>query len=73
MLGPGESRAVDMDFVVLCRGVFEIGAVVEEVRVLQREEAAGLEGDPERRVWGLQEGCVLVARDSEDGDMAREA
>lgn len=73
VLGPGESRAVEMDFVILCRGVFEIGAVVEEVRVLRREEAVGLEVDPERRVWGLQEGCVLVARDSEDGDMAGEA
>ena len=73
VLESGESRAVDMDFAILCRGVFEIGAVAEEVRVLQREEAAGLGGEPERRVWGLREACVLVARDSENGNIVGEA
>lgn len=71
-LAPGERRVVDVDFAVLCRGVFEIGAVVEEVQVLEREAAAGLGGELERRVWGLREGCVLVARDG-DGDAAAEA
>ena len=65
-LGPGESRAVHMDFAVLCRGVFEIGAVAEEVRVLRgADSTAGLGGEPERRVWGVREGCVLVARDAD--------
>lgn len=71
VLAPGGSRAVDMDFAILCRGVFEIGAVAEEVRVLHREQdvGAGLGGEPERRIWGLREGCVLVARDVEDDNI----
>lgn len=75
VLAPGASRAVNMDFVVLCPGVFEIGAVVEEVRALRRnDDTAGLGADPERRIWGLREPCVLVTRDAEpDGDMAPES
>lgn len=75
VLGPGQRRSVDMHFVILCRGVFEIGAIVEEVQVLDQrrdEQTAGLGGEPERRAWGLREGCVLVARDSDDGDTAEE-
>ncbi|MCJ1462510.1 hypothetical protein MMC07_001112 [Pseudocyphellaria aurata] len=72
-LAPGASRAVDMDFVVLCPGVFEIGAVAEEVQVLRRDvDAAGLGADPERRIWGLREPCVLVARDAEPGNVSNE-
>lgn len=70
ILGPGETSSVDLSFLVLCKGVFELGAVVEEVRVLRPdmggEEGDKLLGEAERRIWGVRERCVLVARDFEE-------
>lgn len=71
ILGPGETSSVDLSFLVLCKGVFELGAVVEEVRVLRPDMGEGeregdkLLGETERRVWGVRERCMLVARDFE--------
>lgn len=67
VLPPGESRSVGMGVVVLCEGVFEVGALVEEVRVLERavEEREVLgDGGGERRVWHAGEACVLVGTDA---------
>lgn len=70
ILGPGETSSVDLSFLVLCKGVFELGAVVEEVRVLRPDVGEGegdkLLGETERRVWGVRERCVLVAKDFEE-------
>lgn len=70
ILAPGETSSVNLSFLVLCKGVFELGAVVEEVRVLRPDigemEGDKLFGETERRVWGVRERCVLVAKDFED-------
>lgn len=70
VLPPGETLSVNLSFLVLCKGVFELGAVVEEVRVLRPDieemEGGKLLGETERRVWGVRERCVLVAKDFEE-------
>ncbi|KAL8749772.1 MAG: hypothetical protein Q9184_006672 [Pyrenodesmia sp. 2 TL-2023] len=69
VLQPGESRDVDVGVVVLGRGRWEVGAVVEEVRVCDAEgdaddddELIRMRGQRERRVWGGEEGVVIVGR-----------
>lgn len=61
---------MNLSFLVLCKGVFELGAVVEEVRVLRPDigemDGGKLLGETDRRVWGVRERCVLVARDFEE-------
>lgn len=70
VLAPGETLSVNLSFLVLCKGVFELGAVVEEVRVLRPDmgemEGGKLLGETERRVWGVRERCVIVAKDFEE-------
>lgn len=70
ILGPGETSSADLSFLVLCKGVFELGAVVEEVRVMRPGMGDGDEdkllGETERRVWGVRERCMLVAKDFEE-------
>lgn len=70
VLEPGQTKTTDMGVLVLCRGVFEVGAIVEEVVVLRKgaEDLEGGVGGAERRVWGAREPCVLIARDSEEGE-----
>lgn len=70
ILAPGETSSVNLSFLVLCKGIFELGAVVEEVRVL-RPDIGEMEGgklwrETGRRVWGVRERCVLVAKDFEE-------
>ncbi len=79
MLRPGESRSVNVGVVVLGRGRWVVGAVVEEVRVCEEGEHSGrggggeeegdddhellrMRGERERRVWGGEEGVVVVGR-----------
>lgn len=78
-LGPGERMSVETGFLVLCRGVYEWRASVEEV-VVRGEgdgrrgggrgraatgEMEGL-GEVGRRMWVAEEGCVVIARDDDD-------
>ncbi|KAL8915881.1 MAG: hypothetical protein Q9208_008814 [Pyrenodesmia sp. 3 TL-2023] len=75
MLQPGESTGMDVGVVVLGRGRWEVGAVVEEVRVCDDEghgergqededddELVRMRGQRERRVWGGEEKVVIVGR-----------
>lgn len=67
VLAPGQTRATDIGVLVLCRGVFEVGAIVEEIVVMRKgaEDANGGVGQAERRIWSASEPCILVARDME--------
>ncbi len=71
--------SVETGFLVLCRGVYEWRASVEEV-VVRGEgdgrrgggrgraatgEMEGL-GEVGRRMWVAEEGCVVIARDDDD-------
>lgn len=68
VLGPGETRVAELQFVVLCRGVFEIGASVEEVRAW-RGEGGAVDGGK----GGIgSEGFDIGGVGSGDGDGARE-
>ncbi|KAI4187766.1 MAG: hypothetical protein L6R41_002612 [Letrouitia leprolyta] len=63
VLAPGESRRMEVGITVLGRGRWIVGGVVEEVRVLEREDGGeGREegGERERRVWGVEESVVVV-------------
>lgn len=76
-LKPQEERIVEMGFVVLCRGEFEISGSVEEIKAI--EDPDGLTGGSElgpdgipvdlisrmigRKTWVSREMCVIVARD----------
>lgn len=75
ILASKQTTSVDLPFLVLCNGVFELGAVVEEVRVLRSAVVAqgadnGIVDGPlaaaQRRVWGVRERCVIVAKDFEE-------
>ena len=78
VMGAKETRDVDIGICALSEGHFEIGAVVEEVKVL--EASAGNDGSEERdvedavlkgwregkrdrRVWYSDEPCVLIAKE----------
>lgn len=71
---------MEVGIFVLGSGVYEIGGVVEEVRVLNGEgdEVGGFSIDGakggkdarDRRVWVTERPCVLIARDEEgDGEL----
>ncbi|KZF21369.1 Trs120-domain-containing protein [Xylona heveae TC161] len=75
LLQPGATTEVITHICALCKGTFEIGATVEEIRPAAASAPpptqADLLEDPlvayagkERRVWHARESCVLVARDS---------
>ncbi|KAG0642031.1 TRAPP II complex [Tuber brumale] len=78
-LEAGEVRVVEIGFVVLCKGEFEVSASVEEVRRGSGggrdgcEGALGPDGIPidvvakmiGRKTWVSREMCVVVARDLE--------
>ena len=81
VLEGGQETTVDMGFCVLSPGSYEIGAAVEEVRVLAAaEEGDGKKegeiedlvlqgrkkGERERRVWYAPEACVVVSKDPHD-------
>lgn len=75
VLGAGEEREVQLGFCVLCAGEFEIGACVEEVRVIKTPpteviDRGGVEEDlggllelarSERRVWHARDACMITA------------
>lgn len=75
VLQPRESRSVELGLMVLGRGWWVVGGVVEEVRVLDHSvgdgDAAeeedddllrGRKGERERRIWGVEEGVEIVGR-----------
>lgn len=75
MLGAGEERKVQIEFCVLCAGGFEVGACVEEVRVIKTPPPEKIDGGgaiedlgglaelrrSERRVWHARDACVITA------------
>lgn len=83
-LGGRESTEVVLGVTTLCRGDFEIGASVEEARLVGekgKEETHGkrqrantknimdaLLGVRERRIWHCREPCLVVVRDDDDDD-----
>ena len=74
VLEAGGRRDVDIGVVVLAGGVYEIGAMVEEVRVLDDDvDGDGIDGGKgrkegrDRRVWVAERRCVLIARDEVGG------
>ncbi len=87
VIPPGGEARLDTGFVVLSRGRYEWGAVVEEVRSWgagggvvegdgKRQRAATGErvlGDEGRRVWFAEQSCTVVAEDVEgDGEEGEE-
>lgn len=78
-LRPQEERIVEMGFVVLSRGEFEISGSVEEIRTVENPDdpSGGSELGPDgipvdliskmigRKTWVSREICVIVARDVE--------
>ena len=76
LIQPGEEVKVETGFVVLSRGRYEWGVLVEEVRspgvskeVGKRERAATGERvleDAGRRVWCGEQPCMVVAEDVDD-------
>lgn len=76
-LKPQEERIVEMGFVVLCRGEFEISGSVEEIKAIEDPDdlTGGSELGPDgipvdlisrmigRKTWVSREMCVIVARD----------
>lgn len=78
-LEPGQTKEVKTGFSILCSGVYEWGAVVEEVRSTRKEVDSGGRsraatgdldldslGDVGRRIWIAEEACVVVAREDVD-------
>ena len=65
IISPGEKKMSELGCTVLCKGVFEVGALVEEITVLQKEEGITDEepGGEERRVWRVKEKLVIQAQD----------
>lgn len=74
----GEKTTIDTGFCVLSEGEYEIGAVVEEVRVLDSRSAKSADGETEvedlllkgwkedkreRRIWYANEPCVIAAHE----------
>lgn len=82
VLEGGQETNVDMGICVLSQGSYEVGAAVEEVRVLVGEDGDGKKkeeeesedlvlrgrkkGERERRVWYSGEACVVVSKDSRE-------
>lgn len=78
-LKPQERRTVEMGFVALCRGEFEVSGSVEEIKTMggpddsNGGEKLGPDGIPVdliskmigRKTWVSREMCVIVARDLE--------
>lgn len=72
VFAPGESGEVEVGITVLGRGRWVVGGLVEEVRILENDGEGEVEGgeedfvldagrkERERRVWGVEEGCVVV-------------
>ncbi|KAF2744479.1 hypercellular protein-like protein HypA [Sporormia fimetaria CBS 119925] len=78
---PGQSVDSELGFVALCAGVFEIGATVDEIEILDYEEKSGnrqrsgtgasvmqgsVLGEPRLRSWYLKEPCTIVASRNDD-------
>ena len=75
VLGAGEEREVQIGVCVLCAGEFEVGACVEEVRVMKAPPAENVNGSgavedlgglaelrrSERRVWHARDACIITA------------
>lgn len=72
ILGPGDTAEAKLGLCVMCRGEFEVGGSVEEVRALKAEALDGMdllavkERERGRRIWHAREGCVVIARDGDD-------
>lgn len=74
VLEAGCRRDVDLGVVVLAGGVYEIGGIVEEVRILDddgdgngNDGGNGRKEGRDRRVWVAERRCVIVARDDMGG------
>lgn len=71
VLEAGETRDVEIGVVVLGGGVYEIGGLVEEVRVLG-DDGDGIDSEKggqdarDRKIWVAERPCVLIARDEEE-------
>ncbi|KAI9753026.1 MAG: hypothetical protein M4579_005368 [Chaenotheca gracillima] len=78
LIRPGEVAESTIDFCILSRGEFEIGATVEEIQPLNSLEGqdfignvdgldlstiAVMKADKERKLWHLREGCIIIAND----------
>ncbi|KAF2016682.1 hypercellular protein-like protein HypA [Aaosphaeria arxii CBS 175.79] len=74
---PGQSVETELGIVALCSGVFEIGAVVDEVELLKSEVETtenrarsgtatllqgNVLGDPKLGSWYMKEPCTIVAK-----------
>ncbi|KAI9838455.1 MAG: hypothetical protein M1837_002477 [Sclerophora amabilis] len=81
VLAPGETVEVHLGFCVFCRGEYEIGATLEEVRPSKsgtdQDASSGQAASEmsttgtgfrarERRTWHSRERCNIVARDKEE-------
>ncbi|KAL9130114.1 MAG: hypothetical protein Q9217_001630 [Psora testacea] len=76
-LGPGETQEVETDFVILSKGIYQWGAVVEEIgaptktvaegsKVRERANTGDLDlqlYDEGRRIWVAEMPCVVIASD----------
>ena len=65
VLQPGERKSVELGVCVLGRGTWSVGGVVEEVRVLGKGEA-GMIGERQRRVWGIEEAVEIVGIEQDE-------
>lgn len=79
VLHSGESTTTSIGLTVLCRGEYEVGASVEEARILRFDDhkdghtdghhddgikdTFGADVVRRRRIWHAKETCVIHARD----------
>ena len=85
ILGPGEERTQETGFLVLCQGVYQWGAIVEDIcaptitpakdRPGRNRAATGdldLQVDnEERRIWAAETPCVVIAEGGVDEESDR--
>ena len=88
MIPGGESTEITIGLTALCKGEFEIGASVEEMKTLDQEEEGekkegrkrtdtrnmmdAVLGPKGRRVWHIRQPCLLVVRDAESSGSEEE-
>ncbi|KAF4554013.1 Transport protein Trs120 or TRAPPC9, TRAPP II complex subunit-like protein [Elsinoe fawcettii] len=80
VLRPGATQTCDLGFSIVADGIYEIGAVFEEIRpsipaTVKKEDQGADEDDEldeakylssvERRIWKMSEPCIVRARDSD--------
>lgn len=78
VIEPGQTVESDLGIVALCSGTFRVGALIDEVELIQEPTEEGkrsrsdtqtlLQGDilgePKLRSWYLREACTIIARDA---------